>query len=142
MIRNIVERKIMWGDLDALGIVFYPRYYEWIDASGHLFFESIGLNLGDLRQERSLQFGLVETSCRYFNPGRYHQNIRICTQISRLGSKTVTLKHDLCLEPNDTSMVEGIEQRICMDVSDPERLKAVDIPQDIYALFEKAMVSE
>jgi len=30
------------------GIVFYPRYYEWIDACGHLFFESIGLNIGKL----------------------------------------------------------------------------------------------
>jgi len=28
MKQNIVERKIMWGDLDSLGIVFYPRYYE------------------------------------------------------------------------------------------------------------------
>jgi len=37
MMQNVVERKIMWGDLDSLGIVFYPRYYEWIDASGHLF---------------------------------------------------------------------------------------------------------
>ncbi len=141
MIRNIVDRKIMWGDLDALGIVFYPRYYEWIDASGHLFFESIGLNLGDLRRERSLLFGLVETSCRYFNPGRYHQNIRICTQISRLGSKTVTLKHDLTLETNDTPMVEGIEHRICMDVTDTEKLRAVDIPKDIYMLFENATSS-
>ncbi|HUU80038.1 MAG TPA: acyl-CoA thioesterase, partial [Acidobacteriota bacterium] len=72
MKENIVERKIMWGDLDSLGIVFYPRYYEWIDACGHLFFESISLNIGDLWRERKIIFGLVETSSRYFKPGRYH----------------------------------------------------------------------
>jgi len=62
--KNTVHRKIMWGDLDSLGIVFYPRYYEWIDAAGHLFFDAIGLNLGSLMNERKIQFGLIETNCR------------------------------------------------------------------------------
>jgi hypothetical protein len=48
MKQNIVKRKIMWGDLDPLGIVFYPRYYQWLDACGHLFFEAINLNIDKL----------------------------------------------------------------------------------------------
>jgi len=67
---TVVERKIMWGDLDALGIVFYPRYYEWIDGCGHLFFEAAGFRQGDLWKERGLIFGLVETSCKYFCSGQ------------------------------------------------------------------------
>lgn len=57
MKQNIVERKIMWGDLDSMGIVFYPRYYEWIDACSHLFFESIDLNLVKLTEKMHLGFG-------------------------------------------------------------------------------------
>jgi len=34
-------------------------------------------------------------------------------------------------------MVEGMEKRICMDVSDKENLKAVDIPTDIYNALSK-----
>ena len=139
MKKNIVERKIMWGDLDALGIVFYPRYYEWIDGCGHLFFESIGLNIGELRREKNLLFGLVETSCRYFRPGRYHQQIRIVTWIDRLEKKTLRLKHDICRSSDGTLMVEGFEHRICMDVSDPEQLRAVDIPPDVYSLLKGAL---
>ena len=37
MFQNVIERQIGWGDLDPAGIVYYPRYYEWIDAAGHLF---------------------------------------------------------------------------------------------------------
>ena len=74
MKQSIVERKIFWGDLDALGIVFYPRYYEWIDAAAHHFFEEIELNPGSLWKERNILFGLVESSCRYHMPGRYHQH--------------------------------------------------------------------
>ncbi len=135
---NIVERKIMWGDLDPLGIVFYPRYYEWIDGCGHLFFEKLGLNLGMLWSERKILFGLTETSCRYFKPARYHQTIRITTGIHELGEKTLALKHRIQSSPEGVSLAEGLEHRICMDVSDPENLKAIDMPADIRAVLTKA----
>jgi len=129
----------MWGDLDSLGIVFYPRYYEWIDACGHLFFESINLNLGDLWRDRKIQFGLVETSCRYFKPGRYHQIIRIITNIDALNEKTVLLKHTIRESTGDTPLLEGFEKRICLDVSDPENFRAIDIPKDIYGVLKAAL---
>ena len=135
---NIVERKIMWGDLDSLGIVFYPRYYEWIDASGHLFFESISMNLVNLWRERRLVFGLAETSCRYLRTGRYHCEIRIITDISALEKKTVTLRHTIRESVSDALMVEGLEKRICMDVSDPENFRAIPIPDDIFGVLNKA----
>ena len=139
MTQNIVERKIMWGDLDSLGIVFYPRYYEWIDASGHLFFEKINLNIGKLWHERNILFGLVETSCRYLKPGRYHQSIRIVTHIDALEEKKLVLKHNIYDSADDTLMVEGYEKRVCLDVSDQKDFRAIDIPQDIYDVLKKVM---
>ena len=57
------------GDLDALCIVFYPRYYEWMDGCTHLFFEKINLDLVELWKKRQLIFSLVKTSCEYVLPG-------------------------------------------------------------------------
>ena len=139
---NSVERQIMWGDLDSLGIVFYPRYYEWIDACGHLFFEALGLNIGRLWEERNILFGLVETSCRYFRPGRYHQKIRISTSIEALEKKTLTLQHDIRDVENGERMVLGLEKRICMDVARPDDLKARDIPADLFAVLDQARIAD
>jgi YbgC/YbaW family acyl-CoA thioester hydrolase len=138
MKENVVERRIMWGDMDPLGIVFYPRYYEWIDACGHLFFESIGLTLGDLWKERQLLFGLIETSCRYFQPGRYHESVQIITRIKELSPKILVLGHTIRATADKGIMVEGLEKRICMDVSDPRNLRGIDMPPDIYVLLEQA----
>jgi YbgC/YbaW family acyl-CoA thioester hydrolase len=137
--KNVVERRIMWGDLDSLGIVFYPRYYEWIDASGHLFFETIGLNLGDLWNERQILFGLAETSCSYHKPGRYHQKISITTHVDVLAEKTVVLKHAIRERPTGTLLVEGYEKRICLDVSDPNNFRAIYIPDDILVVLKNAV---
>ena len=35
--------KIEWGDCDPAGIVFYPRYFAFFDASTHALFEAAGL---------------------------------------------------------------------------------------------------
>jgi YbgC/YbaW family acyl-CoA thioester hydrolase len=139
MKENVIRRKIMWGDLDSLGIVFYPRYYEWMDGCGHLFLESLGLKLGDLWKERNILFGLAETSCRYLRPGRYLQEIEISTQIDRLNKKTLILKHVFRRATDKVRLVEGMEKRICMDVSDQENLRATDIPEDIYAVLRNAV---
>jgi len=136
MKETIVERKIMWGDLDALGIVFYPRYYEWMDGCGHLFFEAAGLVQGELWKGRNLLFGLVETSCKYFAPGRYHDKIRIITTLDDLEEKTLLLKHEIRASESDALMVRGFEKRICLDVSDPLHFKAVPIPGDILEILK------
>ena len=138
MKQNIVKKTIAWGDLDALGIVFYPRYYEWIDAGGHLFFDSIKLNLALLWRERNIMFGLVETSCRYFKPGRYQQQIEILTHIDSLEEKTMVFKHLIRDRMDESLIVEGRENRICMDVSDPDSFRAIDIPDDIYSILREA----
>jgi 4-hydroxybenzoyl-CoA thioesterase len=138
MTLSIVRRQIAWGDLDPLGIVFYPRYSEWMDGCGHLFFERIGLPLVRLAEKRGLQFGLVETRCRYRRPGRYHETVRIETTIEAVDAKTVDLGHRFFLDDEGVLMVEGKERRICLDVSDPRRLKAVNIPPDLRRILELA----
>ncbi len=136
--QQIVNRKIMWGDLDSLGIVFYPRYYEWADACAHQFFESIDLRLDVLWEKRKLLFGLIETSSRYRSPGRYHELIKIITEIEDLKPKIVGFKHTILRAPGDKVLLTVREKRICMDVTDPVNIRAVDIPSDLYSVLKGA----
>ena len=142
IMKQIVKRKIMWGDLDSLGIVFYPKYYEWADACAHLFFESIDLRLDELWKKRKLLFGLIETSSQYKSPGRYHESIEIITEIEGLDPKTIAFKHTIVRASSDMVMLTVREKRICMDVTDLENIRAIDIPSDLYALLKGAIAAE
>ena len=142
MKKNIVTRQIAWGDLDPLGIVFYPRYYEWIDASGHAFFQSLNLTLGSLWKERGIIFGLLETGCKYHSPGRYNEWIEIVTYIDDISDKVVVLRHDILHASDKALLAQGFEKRICLDVSDSLQFKAIDIPHDIREVLSKAQASE
>jgi len=129
---NIVERRIMWGDLDAAGIVFYPRYSEWIDGCAHQFFEAIGIPHDRIWKDHRMIFGLVETQCRFKYAGRYHQHIVITTKLQELNARGMTLQHTITCKDNEKVLVVGIEKRICLDTSDPLNLKAAPIPKKIY----------
>jgi 4-hydroxybenzoyl-CoA thioesterase len=136
---RIVQRTITWGDLDPLGIVFYPRFSEWIDASSHLFFDSLGLNIVRIWRERNIQFGLVETTCRYHYPGRYQDLVEIETGIDELRSKTVILEHLIRRREDRTLLVRTLETRVCLDVSDPQTFEAITIPEDIRMTLKQAV---
>jgi YbgC/YbaW family acyl-CoA thioester hydrolase len=138
MKKSTVKRQIMWGDLDSLGVVFYPRYYELIDASGHLFFQSLNLDLVSLWKERGIIFGLLETGCQYHLPGRYSEWIEIVTYIDDISDKTVVLKHDISRISDKARMAEGFEKRICLNVTGRLLFKAVDIPKDIWGILSNA----
>ena len=84
-------------------------------------------------------FGLIETSSQYNSPGRYHESIKIITEIKSLKPKTVSFKHTIAREPGAAVMLTVHEKRICMDVTDPENIRAIDIPSDIYAVLKDAM---
>lgn len=139
MKQQVIEREITWGDLDSLGIVFYPRYYEWMSASTHLFFDALALNLGTLLQERRITFSLAETSARYLRPGRYQQMIRITTKIEALEDRTVALLHQIRSGTDSGLMVEGREKRICVHIAASGALRAIAIPDDLRACLRKAL---
>ena len=93
-------------------------------------------------EKRKLLFGLVETSSQYNSPGRYHESIEIITEIERLNSKTVVFKHTIVRESSDTVMLTVREKRICMDVTDPENIRAIDIPSDLYSVLKDNIADE
>jgi len=139
MILNKIEKKITWGDLDSLCIVFYPKYYEWMDGCSHLYFEKLGLDLVGLWHSRQLIFSLVKTSCEYFRPGRYHQEIIIETAMEKLEKKTVTMGHTIIDKSSGKTMVKGVEKRICMNVHNLDHFTAMDIPVDLHEIFKASL---
>ncbi len=139
MFENVMEKRIMWGDLDALGIVFYPRYYEWFDACAHQFFEVIGIPQDRLWKDHNIIFGLAETRCRYLSAGRYHERVKILTRLQNLNKKGLTLEHHIVRSEDGQCIVVGTENRICMDTKNPLELKVATIPEMVYQALQKLL---
>src|SRR5688572_28006602 len=71
-IRGTRRIEVTWGDCDAAGVVFYPRYYEWFDACTHSLLARVGLDHHTLRHVHDMIGApLVQASASFRSPATF-----------------------------------------------------------------------
>ena len=116
----VYEVQIMFGDCDPAGIVFFPNFSKWMDASSLNFFVKCGIPpWRELVKTR----GIIGTPL-----------LEIHTSVQEWRDKVFVHKH--VVMRGDTVLCEGTEVRaFCIKhPEDPDRIKAIPVPEDIKAL--------
>jgi 4-hydroxybenzoyl-CoA thioesterase len=123
MLTNKRDVRIVWGDCDPAGIVYYPRYFEMFDTSTTALFErSLGMTKYQfLKAYDSLGYPMVDTRARFLLPTRYGDDVVIET--------THRILKDGALA------VEGFETRVWVarDPDDADKIRAKALPDEIVA---------
>ena len=132
----VYEVEVMFGDCDPAGIVFFPNFSKWMDASSLNFFVKCGVpTWRDLYKTTGIiGTPLLEINTRFVSPATYGERLRVHTSIQAWRSKVFIQKH--IITRGDTLICEGTETRaFCIrHPDDPNRIKAVAVPEDIKAL--------
>ena len=133
MLSNKRNVRIVWGDCDPAGIVFYPRYFEMFDTSTTALFErALGMTKYQfLKHYESLGYPMVDTRARFLLPTRYGDDVVIETTISAIKRSSFDVQHRLTKDGE--LAVEGFETRVWVgrDPADPDRIKAKVLPAEI-----------
>ena len=138
MLTNTRTILVEWGDCDPLGIVFYPRYFAWFDASTIALFAAGGLPKPVLlKTYKIVGFPLVDARARFIIPSRYDDEVRIESAITEFGRSSFQVRHQLFR--GDELAVEAFEKRVCVahDEEDPGRLKSAPIPAEVVEMFSR-----
>lgn len=130
-----VTREIEWGDCDALGIVFYPSFFKWMDATFHAFTRSEGFDQTSLARDQAISgTPLVDAGCTFLAPGRYYDQLTITLVVTKLGPSSLTLAYGFYV--GKTTIAEGREIRAFV-TSDDGGLRKAEIPADIRSRLER-----
>ena len=130
--RQIV--RIAWGDCDAAGIVFFPRYFEWFDAGTHALFDKVGLSFAKIREQYGgAAIPLVATRATFILPSTYGDDVAIDTEIVRWGRSSFDVHHRLLR--GEELAVEGFETRVWTGRTADNRLEGQPIPPEVIQLF-------
>jgi 4-hydroxybenzoyl-CoA thioesterase len=129
--------RVQWGDCDPAGIVFYPRYFEWFDASTILLFEkATGLTkIKMLEKYGGAGLALLEARAVFKVASQYGDDISIETRITEFRRSTFFVHHSVT--KGDTLALEGFETRLwtVRDPANGNRLKSGTMPPEIIAAF-------
>ena len=138
MLVNSREVEIEWGDCDAAGIVFYPRYFAMFDAStAALFQRALGMTKkAMLRHYDAVGFPMVDTRATFRVPCAFGDEVRIESTVTEFRRASFDVRHRL-LRDDDALAVEGFETRVWVGrhPDKPDGIKALPIPEDLIARF-------
>lgn len=128
------EVAITWGDCDAAGVVFYPRYYGIFDASTHALLGSVGLDHHRLRREfQVLGTPLVKAEAEFRGAATYGDTLRAVSQVKALGRTSLTIEHRLYR--GEACIVVGQEIRVWAKSTGERGMQAMPIPEAVRALL-------
>ena len=84
-----LETIIQWGDCDEAGIVFYPRYFYWMDSAFQGLMRVHGLNQRKLRSTFGMAgTPLVNATANFLSPATYDDPLVVAAGIARWGNSS------------------------------------------------------
>ncbi|MEP7058031.1 MAG: acyl-CoA thioesterase [Caldimonas sp.] len=134
---------IEFGDCDPAGIVFFPNFSRWMDAASLAFFMQCGLPpWRELVKTRGIVgTPLLEINTKFVQAATYAERLVISTHVAEWRNKTFTQVHRVTRARaggGEDLICEGREVRafVRRDADNPDRLRALPVPEDIRALCE------
>ncbi|MBL4756546.1 MAG: acyl-CoA thioesterase [Rhizobiales bacterium] len=128
--------RVEWGDCDPAKIIFYPRYFAWVDAAGHHMLEHGGLHHDILTKKYGVR-GLVlgHVGMDFKSPGFFGDTLDIVTKVTKIGGASFELGHEI--HRGETLLLTGKELRIWAveDPDHPAGISARPIPDDARAIL-------
>jgi len=140
MLINTRMVRVQWGDCDPAGIVFYPRYFEWFDASTILLFEkATGMTkIKMLEKHGGAGLALLEARAIFKIASHYGEDLEIETQVTEFRRSSFFVRHKVM--KGGTLALEGFETRLwtVRDPANPARLRSASLPPEVRAAFGAA----
>jgi len=131
------EIRIAWGDCDPAGIVFNPRFFEFLDTSTWGLFEAA---LGVSQHDFAARYGivgiaLVDARGNFMKPVAFGDTVEIVSRVSEFRRSSFDVEHRIT-KAGEVA-VEGRESRVwaVRRHDDPDRIATAPIPPEVIAKF-------
>ena len=123
---------VRWGDVDAAGIVFYPRFFEWYDLGCETLFAALGLPWPELFPRHGIVgVPIVESGSRFVSPARYGDTLAVRAVVAWVKEKTFRMEYEIA--SGGRLCATGFEVRawVKRPSAPTEPLQAAAIPDDV-----------
>jgi 4-hydroxybenzoyl-CoA thioesterase len=124
--------QVRWSDVDAAGIVFYPRFFEWYDLGCESLFAALGLPWPEAFPKYGIVgVPIVESGSRFTAPARYGDVLTIHSNVAWVKDKTFRMEHTISV--GEMLCASGFEVRawVARPATPSARLSAKPIPDEV-----------
>ncbi len=130
----IHEQRIIFGDTDQMGVVYYANYLRFFEASRAAYWRAQGKSYKDL-EAAQVALPVVEAHCRYRAPAYYEDLLAIEVEVTEL--RAASLRFAYVVRRGETVLAEGWTRHAVVGPSGRPRA----LPEELRALLPVRQVS-
>ena len=130
--------EISFHDVDFARVLYYARYYFFVDRAFAAWMHSKGLYYRDLYTQHRVATPIVTSHCRYRGPLRLEDGLEVRLELVDLTRRGFRINFHIIRLPDEMRVAEGYQEHRFVD---PEVRRPTEPPDQLYATFE-AMVAE
>ena len=86
--------RVIYGDTDQMGVVYYANYFRYFEFARSEFFRARGGSYGEL-ERGGLLLPVVDAQCSYRSSARYDDLVVIRTRVSEVRRVSLTFSYEL-----------------------------------------------
>lgn len=126
---QVLELPVRFGHVDAAGIVFYPRYFEMLNAAVEQYFaDRVGVDFRQMHLERHIGVPTVHLEADFAVPSRLGDRLSIDLIVDKLGRSSCAIRY--VIRCGDEVRMRASATLVCMDLV---KASAVPWPDDMRA---------
>ena len=122
-----VEHRVIFGDTDAGGVVYYANYFRWFESGRRELMRDFNIDYSTLDEDDILT-PVVEARCNYYHPARFDDIISVETKITEIKDKTIRFEHKVYRKRDKKLLASGYTINVFVDKS---KMKSINIPSEI-----------
>ena len=119
------ENLIAWGDCDAAGIVYYPRFFNFMDIAFQALLRKAVLDHLRLFEKFGARVPIVDANAKFLSPATFEDRLLVYAEIAHWGTKSFRVNYQGSCE--GVPVFEGHEVRVWATVAPDGTIKTAPI---------------
>ena len=124
--------RVIFGDTDAGGVVYHPRYLEMAERGRNELMRAAGLDVGNMFEQRRLSLALRSADLKFHAPAQFDDRLTIRTSVDRLGA--ASSRWTSRIRRRGTLVCTVRAELVCMDRFSR---RPILYPDDLRCAFER-----
>src|SRR5690349_189353 len=101
-----VRLRVIYGDTDQMGVVYYANYFRYFELSRSEYFRARGGTYVDV-EKRGLMLPVVDASASYRAPARYDDLLVVSADVTRMKRASIEFSYEVRKDSDPAILCTG-----------------------------------
>ena len=106
--------RVIYGDTDMMGVVYYANYLRYFEAGRNEFLRDAGFDYASF-ERLGLILPVTEAKAKYLSPARYDDELSLTTTLAQLRFGSLRMSYELMREADGAKIATGETIHACVD---------------------------